>query len=413
MAEVSAQADAAAFLESWTSSILERDVEAARALRTDDYRCTTPDGSGLSAAGERAALAAPAFTVEALKTRLRGVSPTADGAMLRFDMSFRGDWGGGEAQGAYRGDLALVRRDGRWKAASLALHDLPGEARSERRPGSALRRLAGRLRRALPDRRSAGFQEAAYAPYRPGQDYRLERTAANAPVYEESALPVPPSELWLGYNYPAHGRLHVDTMLDTVSAAGLGFEPGDRILDLGCGAGRMIRHLAPLARTCEIWGADISAEHVLWCQRSRSPPFHFLTSTKVPHLPFADASFRFIYGGSLFTHIDDLARAWLLELRRLLRSDGLAYITIHDEQTVRLFEAYKNPPAIVRQIMSAPLWAEAKADSDMFTIGRDEDSQVFYARDWFERLLSPMFEIVTVRPEAYFYQTAILIRPRS
>ncbi len=414
MPGVPAPVEASAFLEAWTNSILRRDVAAARALRSADYRCTMADGTVLSASDELAAIAAPAFKVESLRTQLRDVRATADGATLQFDMAFRGDWGGGPTQEHYRADLLLVSRDGGWQAISLALHDLYMDAQRQRRaPGAVLRRLGRRLRRALPDGRSASFQDLAYAPYRPGRDYRLPRSAPNAPVFEETALPVPPSELWLGYNYPAHGRLHVDAMLETVAAAGLAFEPGDRILDLGCGAGRMIRHLAPLARSCEIWGADISAEHILWCQRNLSPPFHFLTSTKVPHLPFRDASFRFIYGGSLFTHIDDMARAWLLELRRLLRDDGLGYLTIHDEQTVKLFEGYRRPPAIVGQIMSAPLWDEAKGDSDMFTIGRDAQSQVFYARDWFERLLAPIFEIADVRPEAYFYQTAILVRPRG
>lgn len=175
----------------------------------------------------------------------------------------------------------------------------------------------------------------------------------------------------------------------------------------------MIRHLAPLARGCEIWGTDISAAHILWCQRNLSPPFHFFTNTRVPHLPFADASFALIYCGSVFTHIDDMARAWLLELRRLLRDDGYAYVTIHDEETIRLFESYASPPSIVRHIMSAPLWTSAKQGSDMFTIGRDARSQVFYARDWFERMVAPMFEVAAVLPQAYFYQTALVLRPRG
>ena len=237
MPDVPVRAEAEAFLAAWTSSILNRDVEAARALRTDDYRFISSDGSVLSVADELDALAAPSFTIQALETRLRGVDATADGAALRFDMSFRGDWGGGQTHDNYRADLAIVRRDGRWQAASLALHDRYSEARRERRsPGAVLRGVGRRLKRALPERRSAGFQETAYAPYRPSQDYWLERSTPNEAVYEEAALPVPPPELWLGYNYPAHGRLHVDAMLDSVSAAGLDFQPGDRILDLGCGA---------------------------------------------------------------------------------------------------------------------------------------------------------------------------------
>jgi hypothetical protein len=49
----------------------------------------------------------------------------------------------------------------------------------------------------------------------------------------------------------------------------------------------------------------------------------------------------------------------------------------------------------------------------MFTTGGDEESQVFYAHDGFQRFLAPMFEVIAIRPEAYFYQTAILIRPKE
>jgi ubiquinone/menaquinone biosynthesis C-methylase UbiE len=219
-------------------------------------------------------------------------------------------------------------------------------------------------------------------------------------------------ELWLGYDYLAQGAEHVRRMLAIAAASGYVPADGDQILDLGCGAGRMIRHLAPLAGRCEIWGSDISAPHIFWCTRHLSPPFRFLTNTKTPHLPFADGSFRFIYCGSLFTHIDDLADAWLLELRRLLAPDGRLYVTIHDEHTVALFDAWQDPPPLPRAIREAPAYAEAKAGFDMFTVGRDNHSQVFYTRDYFERMASAGFEILSVTPEAYFYQTAVLMAPR-
>ena len=405
--------DAAAFLHAWTASVGNRDIEAARALRTSDCRLTMPDGRSVSDPAELDHIATNADTIDRVSTHLIEVRDAEDGLSILFDCFLRSDWGGGVTDHTYRGSMELVRCEGKLLMSALSLSEIPTKAESKSPTLlSRLRNLIGR-RQDAPETGRQIFQDLAYAAYRPGEDYRLPRSVPNAPCHDESALPVPPKALWLGYNYPVHGKLHVDTMMETVTESGLTFRPGDRILDLGCSAGRMIRHLAPLSRSCEIWGADISAEHILWCQRNLSPPFHFVTNIKVPHLPFGDAHFRFIYCGSVFTHIDDMARGWLLELRRLLSDDGFAYLTIHDERTVQLFDAYVRPPAVAEHIMGAPMWAEAKNDSDMFTIGRDEESQVFYARDWFERLLAPMFEVIAIRPEAYFYQTAILIRPKA
>jgi SAM-dependent methyltransferase len=254
----------------------------------------------------------------------------------------------------------------------------------------------------------AGFQESAFLPYRPGENFVLP--PIEPAVGPDEPLPTPPKELWLGYYYPVHGAVHVETMLSIAQGSGYAPAPGERILDLGCGAGRMIRHLRPFADRCEIWGADISAEHILWCKRNLSPPFHFATTTKLPHLPFEDRSFQFIYCGSLFTHIDDLADAWLLELKRILAPGGRLYVTIHDEHTIDLFE--RNPQAedsIVGGIAGSESFRRAKESFSMFTLGRDDLSQVFYNRSYFLGTLAPMFDVLSVTEEAYFYQTAILL----
>jgi ubiquinone/menaquinone biosynthesis C-methylase UbiE len=99
----------------------------------------------------------------------------------------------------------------------------------------------------------------------------------------------------------------------------------------------MIRHFAAEAREAEFWGADISAEHILWANRHLRPPFRFVTTTTLPHLPFADCYFM-IYAGSVFTHIADLAEAWLLEIRRVLAPGGRAYLTFHDSHTLNTAE---------------------------------------------------------------------------
>ena len=83
-------------------------------------------------------------------------------------------------------------------------------------------------------------------------------------------------------------------------------------MELGCAAGRVIRHLNELAASREIWGVDFAAAATMWCEENLSPPLHFATTTVVPHLPFKDEYFDLVYAGSVFTHIDELTFAGLL-----------------------------------------------------------------------------------------------------
>jgi ubiquinone/menaquinone biosynthesis C-methylase UbiE len=198
-------------------------------------------------------------------------------------------------------------------------------------------------------------------------------------------------------------------MMSILAASDCVLRPGDRVLDFGCGAGRMIRHLRSFAETTEIWGTDISAEHILWCKRNLSPPFRFATTTKVPHLPFEDRSFRLIYCGSVFTHIDDLADAWLLELSRILTPDGRLYVTIHDNHTIRLMEETKTAEWL-RQFETREVFRKARGSFDMISLSRGDSPQVFYDREYFEHTARSAFDVLSVTPEAYFYQTAYVLK---
>jgi ubiquinone/menaquinone biosynthesis C-methylase UbiE len=113
-------------------------------------------------------------------------------------------------------------------------------------------------------------------------------------------------------------------MKKILGSVGFRIQDGNRVLDLGCASGRMIRWLNDFAEQCKIWGVDISAEHIIWCQQRLSPPFNFATITTAPHLPFEDRYFDLIFAGSVFTHIADLADAWLLELKRIVKPGGEA-----------------------------------------------------------------------------------------
>ena len=273
-------------------------------------------------------------------------------------------------------------------------------------PAAFARALRDAVRRASPAHR-------AFYPHQPGaESYVVPKTPESAEYHPSSPLPVPPPERRLygdsTEGWLALGEDNVRVMRELLREHGASIEEAGRILDLGCREGRMIRWLADLADTCEIWGTDVSATDILWCKQHLSPPFHFATTTLFPHLPFEDHYFGLVYAGSVFTHIDDLADAWFQELRRVLRPGGMLYITIHDRHTASLVGQWDHPQ-LNAFAQNAEFQRYARSDFGMFTLGRHDTSQVFYDVAYLQKSLEPFFATQAVVQEAYTYQTAVLL----
>ena len=233
-------------------------------------------------------------------------------------------------------------------------------------------------------------------------------------------LPVPPMHLWEGYastpeEYLEGAQHDMATMLAILSKAGASPQELTRVLDFGCAAGRMLRFYPRSEGTSELWGVDINAKHINWCQLNLSPPFSFATTTTAPHLPFGDGYFDLIYSGSVFTHISDLADAWLLELRRIVRKGGYLYITIHDKRTVEvLLTKYKDHPLFTEFVGLVRSFCERTGVRSQnyayFTILADPISQVFYNEDYLVRKWSQWAEVLSITPEAHYHQAALVLR---
>jgi SAM-dependent methyltransferase len=237
----------------------------------------------------------------------------------------------------------------------------------------------------------------------------------------DDGLPVPPQRLWYGFwenskQYLASGRSHFKAMMNILDASGFLFREKHRILDFGCGAGRIIRCFKDLRFWSEIWGVDIDAERILWCQQHLSPPLKFITTTTYPHLPFEDNYFDVIYAGSVFTHISDLVESWLLELKRILRPDGRCYITIRDNHSIKLILSCPPDHWLYNTPMRQQLLALEKerhvseSSFSMFVTSRNPgNTEVFYDIDFLRKNWGCFFRIVSINPEAYGHQTAITL----
>jgi SAM-dependent methyltransferase len=124
-----------------------------------------------------------------------------------------------------------------------------------------------------------------------------------------------------------------------------GLRPEHRVLDLGCGMGRMARPLASYLTTGSYEGLDIVPAGIQWCQRSYSqscPNFRFQLADVYNFLynpsgrfqpaeykfPFADREFDFVFLTSVFTHIlPSGLKQYVSEIFRTIRPDGKCLIT--------------------------------------------------------------------------------------
>lgn len=258
------------------------------------------------------------------------------------------------------------------------------------------------------------------AKYRPYQGEQMSYCVQAMNTDRRSAeLSLPPRDLWMfseatADDYLACGREHVEVMRKSLAACGFVFEDGCRVLDFGCGSGRMIRWLREEAERCEIWGADIQERLILWCQQHLSPPFDFVTTTTFPHLPFPDNYFHLVYAGGVFSQIADLADAWLLELRRILAPGAKLYLTIHDRHSIDLIlslpEHHRLHFLKERLLAFDEETGFLRGRFAMFSLARTPlGAQVFYDVEHVRKTWGRIFRVQSVTPEAYLFQTALLL----
>ena len=113
---------------------------------------------------------------------------------------------------------------------------------------------------------------------------------------------------------------------------------GKRVLDFGCGAGRTLRHFLPEAERAEFYGSDIDEASIAWAAEHLSPPLQVFVTGEEPKLPQPDGFFDLVYAFSVFTHLTDEWAGWLLELHRVLKTDGLLFATTLGELYWRRYE---------------------------------------------------------------------------
>jgi SAM-dependent methyltransferase len=176
--------------------------------------------------------------------------------------------------------------------------------------------------------------------------------------------PMPPTELRVRVAgdadadfFRADGQRNFAEFASAIERHG-GFARARRLLDWGCGCGRVTAHFLADGRIQEVYGSDVDGEAVAWCAGAL-PRGHFRQTGLFPPLPFPAAHFDVVIAFSVFTHLNrGLQEKWLSEMRRILSPGGLLLATVHGEFAA-LFTFPDRVPADFRRRVFARLGARA------------------------------------------------------
>ena len=191
-------------------------------------------------------------------------------------------------------------------------------------------------------------------------------------------------------------------------ACGKGLNEFARVLDWGCGCGRVTRYFKPLTSTA-LTGIDIDADNLNWCRQHlgfgdfQQAPLH-------PPTALALSSFDLVIGISVFSHLKEREQVeWLYELGRVARPGALLMMSVLGAATVgragwaaAQWQAWRK----------AGLFA-AHNNSDLRGYIAEDDYYVstYLTNDYVRQSWSRFFEIVDIIP-AYIgnHQDLIIMR---
>jgi SAM-dependent methyltransferase len=186
-----------------------------------------------------------------------------------------------------------------------------------------------------------------------------------------------------------------------------------RILDWGCGAGRVIRYFGGNSGV-HIHGMDIDLDNLDWCRQN----LPFATFGAVAHKPPQRAPaelFDLTIGVSVVTHLpESIALDWLAWLKQALRPSGLALLTVLGEHAWARNATFSDKAYRTWQAKGI---LDELANSDLHSVLRAEDRKYYtntlHTHQYLAARWSQFFNILDVIP-GYIgnHQDLVIMTPR-
>jgi SAM-dependent methyltransferase len=234
------------------------------------------------------------------------------------------------------------------------------------------------------------------------------------PAFERAPMPPEPNiQRVIGDTSVARFAMGGATIFKNIEAylaeLGHGWADFPRILDWGCGAGRVTRYM--LSETgCRVTGADIDPDNIAWC-RQAYPDGRFEQVPLRPPTAFEDGAFDLVTGLSVMTHLQERDQwLWLGELRRVVRPGGLAFLSVKGPTQ---FAYNRFPPHLYRLIQDRgylDLWRDGALDG---VIGDPEYYRAaMHSRAYITERWSRYFEVVAIIDAIAGLQDFVVLRRR-
>lgn len=196
-----------------------------------------------------------------------------------------------------------------------------------------------------------------------------------------------------GGDFHAQGELHLRYFVELG-----GLRPGDAVLDVGCGIGRMAVALTGyLDEAGSYRGFDVVPEGIAWCQQTISPRFprfafelaDIANRTYNPRgrlaarefgFPYADATFDFQLSTSVFTHMRaEEVTHYVAEIARVLKPGGRCLNTFFllDDEAARHVRAGTDSQGFRYRV--GPAWTVSPVEPE---------KAIAYPEGWLRDLLA-------------------------
>lgn len=177
-----------------------------------------------------------------------------------------------------------------------------------------------------------------------------------------------------------------------------------KMLDFGIGCARTARFFFRDVSRFECFGCDVD-ERAMEYVRTCVPFVKGTVSRNHPPLPYEDVFFDVVYSISVFTHLNEVAfDAWLGEMHRVLRAQGLLLVTLHGqlafslvttEPTRRKLIGIADEEFAVKRAAFADggfIWMKQPVGSK--SIDANQFGISFISRDRFEKSIAGRFDLV-------------------
>jgi cyclopropane fatty-acyl-phospholipid synthase-like methyltransferase len=125
------------------------------------------------------------------------------------------------------------------------------------------------------------------------------------------------------------GRIVADGVVARFRDAGAEPSSFRRLVDFGCGCGRVTRFLRRSMPDAALTGLDVDADAIAWCAANLSTLGSFRTIPHHPPTRESDGAFDAMIAISVFTHLPpEMQRAWIAEWARVVEPGGHVLFTV-------------------------------------------------------------------------------------